>query len=336
MPTNSRRQYLELLDKVEKPIEQEFLEWVRVAVGAATIAEVEAHLREIDVDQVLRDLTVVSGGLSGTTEAIRTAYLQGGRFEAPAARITFDIRNVRAENWIRNNSSEFVTRIIESQREAIRTTLESGMRLGRNPRQTALDIVGRVGKTGRRSGGIVGLASNQAQYVANAREQLSSGDPSQMRQYFSRTRRDGRFDGIVKRAIESGKPVAAADIDRIVGRYADRLLFTRGESIGRTESIAALNAGREEAVLQAIDEGVISHEHTTGIWDATGDARTRPSHAYMEGQRRREGEPFRSSTGALMLFPGDTSLGAGAEDVISCRCFKRIEYDYIGQAAKVA
>lgn len=333
---NTRKDYHALLDDVEGTIEQEFRQYVTITVGSATIIVLEEHLREGDMDALLRDLGISSAALLGTTEAIRTSYIRGGQFEAPEARIMFDVRNPRAERWIRDESSRFVTNIVDSQREAIRITLESDMRLGRNPRQTALDIVGRVGRNGRRSGGIVGLSEPQARYVANAREQLLSGDPEQMREYFNRQRRDRRFDGIVRRAIADGRPVPVRDADRLVGRYADRLLALRGESIARTEAITSLNAGREEAVQQAIDSGVIRSDLSVGIWDATSDARTRPSHAFMDGQQRPVGQPFQSSTGALMRYPGDTSMGAGAEDVINCRCFRKVRYDFIADAERAA
>lgn len=330
----TKREYLQLLDEMEKPIRDQFLQYVATAVGAASIAEVETLLRRGDIDGILSALGVNEAALADTTEAIRDAYIAGGKFEAPAARITFNIRNPGAENWIRQHSSDLVTRITNSQRQAIRETLESGMRLGRNPRQTALDIVGRVSQTGRRKGGIVGLTDPQAKYVANAREQLLSGDPSQMRQYFSRTRRDRRYDGIVNRAIEAGKPVKTADVDRIVGRYSDRLLNLRGETIGRTESIAALNAGRDQAAQQAISEGVISADLMLGTWLHSFSRNPRDTHIQMNGQKRKQGEPFQSPSGAMMMYPGDTSLGAGAEDVANCRCYRRMEYDFIEEAAR--
>jgi hypothetical protein len=330
---NTRREYLKLLSDVEGPIQKEFYAYVEAVIESATIIGIEQAIQN-NAD-VLRDLGITPGAMSGMNEAIRTAYLKGGQFEAPEARIVFDIRAPRAENWLRDKSSRFVTAITESQRRGIQVTLESNLRLGRGPRQTALDIVGRIGPTGRRSGGIIGLSGTQSEWVANAREQLLSGDKAQMRDYFNRVRRDRRFDGIVKRAIEEGRPVRVNDVNRITGRYADRLLVTRGEAIARSESIEALNAGRDEAVLQAIDEGKISADLTTGTWDATGDGRTRPDHAAMEGQKQPEGQPFIAPDGSLLRYPGDTSLGASAEMTINCRCFRHIEYDFI-EAARAA
>lgn len=333
MPANDRRQYWQAIDALEKPIRDEFERFVTATVAGATVISIEQHLRERDTTALLREMDVPPGALAGMHEAIRTAYLQGGQFEAPQARIMFDIRNPRAESWLRENSSQLVTRINEAQRAAIRVTLESGMEIGRGPRQTALDIVGRIGPTGRRTGGIVGLTEPQARYVANARADLLSGDPERMVRYFTRARRDRRFDHIVRRAINAGRPVSVADVDRITGRYADRLLFTRGETIARTEATAAFNAAREEAMNQAVEQGKVHQDLITRAWDSAGDARVRPNHAAMNGQTRPAGQPFQSPSGALLMHPGDSSMGAGAADVANCRCFERIRYSFIGAAA---
>lgn len=326
---STRREYLAALDRLEGQVAREFLEAVRVAIQRATLAEIEAAIAAQNVDLIMMTVALNSAALSMTTEAVRNAYIAGGAMEAPTVRILFDIRNPRAEAWLAEQSSQFVTRIGNEQRLAIRAALESSMELGRGPRQTALDIVGRVGANGRRAGGIVGLTGPQSEYVASARRELLNLD----RHYFTRTRRDKRFDSMVARAIRDGKPLSAADVDRIVGRYSDRLLQTRGTNIARTESIEALNAGRAQALQQAIDQGDVQQRFVTRTWDATGDSRTRPAHAAMNGQKRKAGQPFQSPTGALMMHPGDTSLNAGPEEIINCRCYQKITIDHIGAAA---
>jgi hypothetical protein len=84
--------------------------------------------------------------------------------------------------------------------------------------------------------------------------------------------------------------------------------------------------------LQAIDTGSVSPQNVTKGWSAVGDARTRDNHASMHGQKRAMNEPFRSPSGALMRFPGDTSLGAGASEVARCRCASLYRIDFIGEA----
>ena len=275
-----------------------------------------------------------AGGLQGVTEiplpALRlTSPLGGALPGSPLMRFSFDMRNPAAEAWLRDNSSWLVTEIVASQREAIRETLTVGMRLGQGPRQTALDIVGRVGATGRRSGGIVGLTSQQAQFVANLRLELASGDPATMRQYFTRQRRDKRLDGIVNRAIREGRPVSQADIDRIAGRYSDRLLQLRGEAIARTEGTQAYNEARQQAFEQAVAAGRLRPEWVTKTWGTTLDGRERDSHAALNGVEVGLFDTFITENGAQLRFPGDSSLGAPADEIVNCRCGSIFRVDMI-------
>lgn len=190
----------------------------------------------------------------------------------------------------------------------------------------ALDVVGRINRaTQRREGGIIGLTSQQASYVSNARAQLETLDAG----YFDRKLRDKRFDRVVQRSIRDGKALSRADIDRITGRYADRLLAHRGEVLARTESIAALHAGQFEAARQLVDSGKVRADQITKVWDATGDARTRASHMAMDGQAVGLNEPFITPGGYRMMHPHDASLGAPADEIIQCRCFMAIRVKYL-------
>lgn len=212
----------------------------------------------------------------------------------------------------------------------MRAVLDAGMIEGRAPRDTALDIVGRLNRaTGKREGGILGLNSAQTDAVIRARAELLSGDTAQLRNYLTRARRDKRFDRLVMQAIRDGKPVAKSDVDRITARYKDRLLQLRGEMIARTETLASLNAGKEESIRQLVDTGKVQRSAIKKIWRATGDDRTRDSHLALNGVEVGLDEPFISPlTGAQMMHPHDTSRGAPASETIACRCFYEIKIDY--------
>lgn len=216
--------------------------------------------------------------------------------------------------------------IVDDQREAIRAVIEGGIEAGRGPRQTALDIVGRVNKaTGKREGGIVGLNAPQAKAWLKAGDELDALDPA----YFERKLRDKRFDPMVKRAIAEGKPLSKADRERVLNRYQDRLLKHRGDTIARTETIASLNAGRDQGIQQLIDAGNITEDQVAKVWDSTGaDGRTRDTHLAMEGQRRRLGEPFVTPLGARLMHPGDATLGAPGSETINCRCLVRFDLSF--------
>jgi hypothetical protein len=54
-------------------------------------------------------------------------------------------------------------------------------------------------------------------------------------------------------------------------------------------------------------------------WDAIGDDKMRDWHAYADSQIVLAQEPFRVN-GELLMYPGDTSLGATTSNIVHCRC----------------
>jgi hypothetical protein len=141
--------------------------------------------------------------------------------------------------------------------------------------------------------------------------------------------RDKRFDRTVAAAIRDGKPMPRDVVDKIVMRYRDSALRYRGEMIGRTEALQSLNRAEYEATKQAVDMGAVASDHVMREWDSAGDKRVRWSHKMLDGQRVGLDEPFISPSGAKMMHPGDTSLGAGANEVVACRCRVRSVIDWL-------
>jgi hypothetical protein len=240
--------------------------------------------------------------------------------------IRFDGRNARAERWARYHTGNLIEGILDDTRESIRAIIQDGVERGKSPRATALEIVGRLNRaTGRRDGGLIGLTSAQTDAVIRARSELDNLDGN----YFTRKRRNATFDRTVSKAIREGKRLSQADVDRITGAYKDRLLAYRGEVIARTETLAALQAGKMEAARQLIESGKVRADQVTKVWRSTGDIRTRDTHMALNGQEARLETPFITTGGAQMLHPHDTTLGAPASETISCRCFMEIRVRYL-------
>lgn len=273
-------------------------------------------------------------------EAIRRTFIAGGDSgvkHLPPLRsgdgarvvIRFDVRNPEAEAFLQRHSSNLITRIVEEQRSVVRNVLVDGMARGQNPRQTALQLVGRLDRsTGKRTGGMIGLSGPQERTMSWVRQALAENDRDGLRKYLQLKTRDKRFDKMVLRAID-GERLSAESAERITSRLADRYLKLRGDTISRTESLTSLNAGRTEAFRQAIDKAGIDHTHVTRVWSSTVDGRTRDTHLMMNGQKvTGPNSPFRTPGGAMLMYPGDTSLGAPASETISCRCMVSIKVDY--------
>lgn len=326
---------LQKVEALEPGMQKAYLDSVRATVDAATVIEVERLLAADDENGLVQLLSM--GAMALLIESVRSSFIAGGRLEMVAIfipradrgvirRKEFDVASAEASNWLARQVTETRSATTDNVREAIRSVMSSRRVIGgpqavvRTNRQAALDLIGRVSpQTGARSGGVVGLPGNFAQYVVNARRQLLSGDPTQLKQYLTRTRRDRRFDRIVSRAIAAGKPVAAKDVDKIAGRYSERLLKTHSGMLARTLAHESLNAGRDQAWEQLVEQG-IARERVEKEWRDRNDEKVRNSHRYMRGRRTKLGQAFQTNSGALLRFPGDSSLGAGYDETANCRC----------------
>lgn len=338
-------QIIQAIEGMEPAMQRAYLEQVKAVVGAATVAEVERLIAEEDEEGLVALLSL--GALSVFLELARSVFIAGARFEVKAiiiprdlGRFEFDVRQPAAEKWVADKAEEIRANSAIDVRAAIREVIGSRRRvvgwasaqpvsaqvevsatpMVRTPRQAALDLLGRVSaQTGARSGGVIGLPGNYAQYVLNARGQLLGGNPDEMRKYLQRKRRDRRFDGIVNRAIKAGTPVAQADVDKIAGRYADRLMKTYAEMLSKAEALESFGAGRDQVYEQLIAQG-LDRDSVTKTWRDRGDKKVRHTHSVMGGQEVQKDQPFQSPTGALLRYPGDTSLGAGWSERANCRC----------------
>jgi len=239
------------------------------------------------------------------------------------------VRNSRAEAYLRDQSSMLISSITQSARINVQSALTVGMEKGMNPRNVALDLVGRIDPaSGKRTGGSIGLSASQEGWARSARTKLETLDEK----YFTMELRDKRFDGTVAKAIAAGKPLPRDTIDKLISRYRDNALRWRGENIARTEAMQALNHSEYEATKQAVDMGAVKNENVKREWDDAGDGRVRPSHRALNGQRVGLDEPFVSPVSkARMLHPGDTSLGAPVSEVAMCRCRVRSVIDWLGE-----
>jgi hypothetical protein len=97
---------------------------------------------------------------------------------------------------------------------------------------------------------------------------------------------------------------------------------SRAKTIARTEMIGSARTGQYFADRQS---GMVIGK----IWKAAQQERTRDGHRAADSQVVRFDEPFYVANGdgqlEMLMFPGDTSLGASASNIINCRCwYKRI------------
>lgn len=107
-----------------------------------------------------------------------------------------------------------------------------------------------------------------------------------------------------------------------IPKMAKRLKSVAEGYLGDTIRIARTETTRiENSARQAVgDEGKRRGFKMEKVWVATYDDRTRDDHLAMDGVAVPNDEPFVLPDGTQMMFPGDISLGAGANQVCNCRC----------------
>ena len=116
--------------------------------------------------------------------------------------------------------------------------------------------------------------------------------------------------GKVTKAIKSGASNEVLRNELInIGQFSE----FRADVIARTEVQFAYSNGNWQAGQALGQYGPLEKE-----WLATSDARTRRSHANINGTRLPIAQPFQMSSGAQMMYPHDPS--APARETVQCRC----------------
>jgi SPP1 gp7 family putative phage head morphogenesis protein len=101
--------------------------------------------------------------------------------------------------------------------------------------------------------------------------------------------------------------IAAEDVARRVGRYAEAQIRRRALLIARTETVAGANAGQQELWRQAVDKKLLRPAETKRKWIATHDDRLEPACESLDGKEVGLEEEFAKGVLHPPLHP-------------SCRC----------------
>ena len=109
-------------------------------------------------------------------------------------------------------------------------------------------------------------------------------------------------------AILLGVALSKTDIPETI-----KNIFSKERSI----LIAENEANWIRNYSQHIDR--VANGNVTHTWLSMQDEKVRPFHLEADGQTVPIDEPFEVG-GELLMFPGDTSLGASPQNVIRCRC----------------
>ena len=339
----TRKEFHKELDRNIRAMGLAYLAAIGQMRRDSLIGEVAREVYYQNIDGVMEAIQFDDAHISPLVMELTRFYMQSGkkvvekwprlrrRPNGPKVKIRFDVTNPRAEAQVRSQALAFVRELQDEQRDALRIVISEGYNRGDGPAKIALDIVGRIdARTKKREGGVLGLTTKQAEWSQNAADELNSGNPTLLKRYLSRQRRDQRFDRAVIREMLGISKMKDKTKAAAARSYNNRLLKMRGDAIARTETLGAMSAATMEAALQLLDSGAVDREHIKKIWDATGDDRTRETHQEASGQEKPIDALFDVGD-SKMRYPSDP-LGS-AKERIQCRCWMRLEIDFIAAEA---
>ena len=296
----------------EAQIRAAFQKGVRDTLSGASYVALRDAIARNDYQAALAAVDIEDAAFDDMRRLIVQTYAEGGVDAISGVRWPVNTRwnsaTPEAEYFARNTVGQNITWITNDMRESVRWTMGDGIALGRSSNRIALDIVGRIGPSGQREGGIVGLNRLQAEWVRNYREKLLAGEiPS-----------NTLLTAAERRLIDKGN-LTTAQIDRLTHSYSNRLLLSRGKTIAKTERGLAVNMGRMEGYRQGAEKGGIPLAAMRKEWVHRGvHKHERLAHVRLGGDPAISfTQPF-DVNGYSAQMPHDPSLPAG--EVINCNC----------------
>ena len=318
-PSQTQRQIDTALKRLEPEVAAAFQAAIQAVIRQIDTGALIAALEAGNLGAAIRILDFPQAVLFPLEDAIRSAYMTGGQMiatAAPTALIAFDGRTPGAETWLRELSSTRIQGIYTETLQGVRTALVQGREQGMGSRSVARMITGTRRGT-QRVGGIIGLTDQQTQSIMAARSKLASGDPRLMGEYLDLKLRNRTYDAKIRKAISEGRAITGKELDTILEAHKSKALAYRGKMIAENESFSALESGRREAVIQALENPDVEGASKRWQWNFSRDPRE--DHRALESAPARPfEEPFTMADGTQMQYAHDPA--GGAKHTIGCGC----------------
>lgn len=130
---------------------------------------------------------------------------------------------------------------------------------------------------------------------------------------------------VAELTIEAPETITRSDIASRASRIIRDSGISRSQTIATTEIQTASEGAKSIEAAAFMDEAeplILSGEaqvERLKEWHTQGDEKVRPAHVQADLQQVPADEPF-IVDGEELMYPGDTSRGASAGNVINCRC----------------
>jgi len=322
--TAQQRRIEQLIRTQTAAIRKAFVEAMAKASSGIDTAALVRLLEAGNIEAAAQLFKIDSGVMYPLQRAIQDAFIYGGLAvtqdlpKGLAGRFSFDGAHPRAVALATEQAAALVTNISDDAIINARKVISDGLASNRALTGVARDLAGRrVGN--RRVGGVLGLTQPQTDRAINIRSMLR--DPARIAEYFEGgaaryKESDRRFDKLVRKAINDGRALSQADVDRVTDGYKAKATGNRAKTVARNEAFIAQATGRDESYRQMLEGGNV--ESVTVRWQHNLSVNPRDDHVAMDGTVIQLGETFNFPDGARMKYPHDPA--GGAAHSIGCRC----------------
>lgn len=249
------------------------------------------------IEEVLLESFVSSGETSAIDlgRELSRQYRQVGKAETPspsevALQFRFNATDPRATTWARNEAGRLITNMAQSEQAMFRRLVEQSFTEGRTPQSAASSIFRQLQTvtptpTARDfaesiGGNLNGLTERYERAVMNRVADLG--------------------DDLAKRGVSGTR--ALEQMRKEGDKYATKLRRARSRTIARTERMMAHNEARLLSYQQAIDDGLMSREHSRKVW-STGPFDVCPICVAMSGVEAKIADPFTLPNGSQVQAP---------------------------------
>lgn len=323
----------QLAKKIEPALAEAIMAYLQGMKDSVNLQALADALASGDIGKVIGLLVGADLGAAKeqVADAVQAAVWGGAAIAAVGINdgirgihFAFDKLNPRLVTWLQTYSLNLIRQITDETKEAIRDKLVLGMTAGKSPIAVARQVKGAIGLTARQSKAVENyrkeletfhLKSSAGGYGLGSKIDRVNGrqvfkpdeDGTPMDGIDLRRLRDFRYDGQLKQAMASGKPLTAAQIDKMVAAYERKYLRHRSETIARTEALRTTNFGVQDAWRQAIEGGKASESLVRRQWIVAKDERLCEVCAPVPKLNPKRGvkfdQPFATPKGPVMLPP---------------------------------
>lgn len=328
-----------LLEELAPSVEKQFRAAIEDIQSGVVISAVTERLEAGDVSGAMELLNIEEDSFSIFYESLRNAVVLVGalvatdvpRLKNPQGRTVvfrFNPQNNALMNWFDTNTRSLVSTFLNTINQNARNVIASGILSGRSPELMVYDIVGRLNKqTGKRDGSILGMTTPNTDTVMKVQTGLLRGEPEEMKHYLKLKRRDTRYDNLVNKAIAGEYKLTSDDIAIMMTLLKQSYYNLRTEAVVETSLKVVSSTTKDNVYRQSIAKALLTQTDIERVWRSMADEDVRHTHRLLNGQTK-DGfdDPFQSTSGALMRFAGDTSYGAGANEISFCRCHTEYRY----------